>query len=169
MMKCTNCGSENKETDVYCYKCGNLLTIPKVVGTTTVLEEETGPVNPRRRWGTARFDTETVLIVAVRDYDSEPIRVRLSHDQTIGRKHNEFTPDVDLTPYDAYARGVSRQHAVVRRQNDTVVIIDMNSANSTFLNGQRLVPDQPRILRDGDEVRLGQLVLRVTFEDELPT
>ena len=35
--------------------------------------------------------------------------------------------------------------------------------NGTFLNGQRLVPNQPRILRDGDEIRLGHLVLYVRF------
>ena len=40
------------------------------------------------------------------------------------------------------------------------------SANSTYLNGQRLLPSEPRILRDNDELRLGRLVIRVTFARE---
>jgi pSer/pThr/pTyr-binding forkhead associated (FHA) protein len=105
------------------------------------------------------------MLLAVQGYDAHPIRVDLEHDRTLGRADMDFMPDIDLEDFDAFERGVSRQHAVLRRQKDTVVLIDLNSANSTFLNGQRLVADQPRILRDGDEIRLGQLVLRVAFED----
>jgi hypothetical protein len=32
------------------------------------------------------------------------------------------------------------------------------------LNGQRLIADQPRILRDGDEIRLGKLIAHVYFK-----
>jgi pSer/pThr/pTyr-binding forkhead associated (FHA) protein len=130
-----------------------------------MLREETAPVTPKRRWGTARFDVGTILIITPRDYDIPPVKIDLKQDRILGRAHKDYTPDIDLNPLDAYERGVSRQHALLRRQNDTVVVIDMNSANSTFLNGQRLMPDQPRIVRDGDEIRLGQLVLRINFED----
>jgi hypothetical protein len=135
------------------------------MGTTSVIEQDTGPVVQRRRWGTARFDAESIMLLQVQGYDTQPIRVDLSHDKTLGRADQEYAPDINLDNFDAFERGVSRQHAVLRRQRDTVVIVDLNSANSTFLNGQRLVADQPRILRDGDEIRLGQLVLRITFED----
>lgn len=49
------------------------------------------------------------------------------------------------------------------RDHDTVVVSDMGSANSTYLNGQRLMPYEPRILRDNDELRLGRLVIRISF------
>lgn len=165
MVICQNCGAENKVGEVYCYSCGSLLQPISNSGDTSVLKDETGNVNPKRRWGTARFDMESILTLTLRDYDTATIRVILNSDKIIGRLYGDFVPDIDLSPYDAFDRGVSRQHAVLRRQNDTVVVVDLNSANSTFLNGQRLVPDQPRILRDGDELRFGQLVLRVTFED----
>lgn len=165
-IKCQHCGSENPTEEVYCYSCGDLLNpLVNPNDTTSVLRDETAPVTPKRRWGTARFDLETVLTLQARDYDSDPLRVTMHETRIIGRTHKDYTPDVDLGPFDAYDRGVSRQHAMLKFQNDTVVIVDMHSANSTFLNGQRLVPDQPRILRDGDEIRLGQLVLRVSFED----
>jgi pSer/pThr/pTyr-binding forkhead associated (FHA) protein len=59
--------------------------------------------------------------------------------------------------------GVSRNHLTLSRDNDTIFVTDLGSANSTFLNGQRLMPHEPRILRDSDELRLGRLVVRVNF------
>jgi pSer/pThr/pTyr-binding forkhead associated (FHA) protein len=72
-------------------------------------------------------------------------------------------PDIDLTMYQAAEKGVSRRHAVITRRETALNIIDLGTPNGTFLNGQRLVANQPRVLRDGDEVRLGHLVLRITF------
>jgi len=42
--------------------------------------------------------------------------------------------------------------------------LGVGSSNGTFLNGQRLVPNQPRVLRDGDEVRFGKLVAHIYFK-----
>ena len=53
---------------------------------------------------------------------------------------------------------------IIRVDNGALAIVDNNSANGTFLNGHRLVPQQPRILRDGDDIRLGHLTMRVTFQ-----
>lgn len=166
MILCHNCGKANNPDEVYCVTCGTLLRLVDTSDSTSDLSDHsTETVSANRRWGTARFDLDNLLVLTLRDYDAEPIRVDLTSERTIGRTHKDYTPDVDLGPYDAYDRGVSRKHAILRRQSDTIVIIDLNSANSTYLNGQRLVPNQPRILRDGDELRLGQLVLRVSFED----
>ncbi|KAB2855894.1 MAG: FHA domain-containing protein, partial [Anaerolineae bacterium] len=38
------------------------------------------------------------------------------------------------------------------------------SVNGTFLNGQRLIPRQARIVHDGDEMRFGKLALRIYFK-----
>jgi pSer/pThr/pTyr-binding forkhead associated (FHA) protein len=73
-------------------------------------------------------------------------------------------PDFDLTPFGALENGVSRMHATIERSEDTLTIMDMGSANGTHLNGQKLVPNQPRILRDGDEIRLGKLVAHIYFK-----
>jgi pSer/pThr/pTyr-binding forkhead associated (FHA) protein len=42
-------------------------------------------------------------------------------------------------------------------------VIDLCSTNGTYLNGQRLLPQQSRILRDGDELRLGNLAMQVQY------
>jgi FHA domain len=53
---------------------------------------------------------------------------------------------------------VSRRHALIDRSVSAVTITDIGSANGTFVNGVRL--QGPRELLDGDEVRLGAVVLR---------
>ena len=83
----------------------------------------------------------------------------------IGRRDPDtgIIPSVDLTEENAVELGVSRKHAIIVRRDGAVHIADNNSANGTFLNGQRLVADRLRVLRDGDDVRVGKIVLRVTF------
>ncbi len=56
---------------------------------------------------------------------------------------------------------VSRHHAELRRQNEGWLLCDCDSTNGTYLNGRRLT--QPELVRDGDEIHIGQTVL--TFVD----
>jgi hypothetical protein len=72
---------------------------------------------------------------------------------------NEVT--FDLSIYDASEMGVSRRHARLHRTTSIIYITDLKSRNGTFLNGERLLPHQARILRDDDEVQLGRLMFRV--------
>ncbi len=69
----------------------------------------------------------------------------------------------DLTPYNAVRHGVSRHHCLLRRQNDHLLIADLDSLNGTFINGHRLTPRREYILRDGDRLVLGSLHVLVTF------
>jgi pSer/pThr/pTyr-binding forkhead associated (FHA) protein len=72
-------------------------------------------------------------------------------------------PDVALTDEAALTDGVSRLHAKVFCQDNTYYLSDLNSTNSTYLNGQKLVPQQPSRLKDGDEIHLGRYLLRLRF------
>ncbi|MCC7361286.1 MAG: FHA domain-containing protein [Anaerolineales bacterium] len=51
---------------------------------------------------------------------------------------------------------VSRHHAVIKQVPEGYQLTDLNSRNGTYVNTKRLTA--PRLLRDGDEVRLGQFV-----------
>lgn len=53
--------------------------------------------------------------------------------------------------------GVSRQHAAIRRENLDYWIVDLGSANGTFVNDNSLTA--ARVLKHGDRIRLGNLVL----------
>ena len=48
--------------------------------------------------------------------------------------------------------GVSKEHAEVRMAAGQCVIVDLGSANGTFVNDERVTE---RVLQDGDRVRLG--------------
>jgi pSer/pThr/pTyr-binding forkhead associated (FHA) protein len=91
----------------------------------------------------------------------------------VGRKSpgSVVNPDIDLSPYEAEPKGVSRFHASLYRQDNTLVLTDLRSLNHTYINGLRLYPHEVRVLRDGDEVRFGQLTVRVRFRsaEELAT
>jgi pSer/pThr/pTyr-binding forkhead associated (FHA) protein len=56
---------------------------------------------------------------------------------------------------------VSRQHCRFLRQEDQVILQDLESYNGTYLNGQRILGPTP--LRHGDELSMGPVCFRVAF------
>ena len=68
-----------------------------------------------------------------------------------------FRPDLDFGPYGAMRYGVSRRHALVRPGDHLLYLIDQNSTNGTWVNGQRLSPGRDFPMSDGDVVELGAL------------
>ncbi len=73
----------------------------------------------------------------------------------------QLFPDVDLHDWDGAAAGVSRRHLMIRVIGNIVSIEDLESRNSTILNGYRLFPHQQYPLVDNDEVRMGDITLLV--------
>jgi pSer/pThr/pTyr-binding forkhead associated (FHA) protein len=100
--------------------------------------------------------------------DGVPIRILLQDNTrlTMGRPDpaKGFTPHIDLTRFNAEARGVSRMHATLTFRDKRLYLTDQTSRNGTFVAGQRLKPNEPRMLRVGDVIALGRLVIVV----ELP-
>jgi hypothetical protein len=68
-------------------------------------------------------------------------------------------PRNDLVLFD---KKVSRHHAQIRLEGRWPVIYDLRSTNGTFVNGQRVTR---QVLRDGDEIRVGdtKLIFRMTW------
>ena len=52
---------------------------------------------------------------------------------------------------------VSRHHAQIRPDGQGYAIIDLRSVNGTFVNGQRLTGNVPRLLHSGDTFRIGDV------------
>jgi adenylate cyclase len=88
--------------------------------------------------------------------DSRGKTVRLGDETVIGRnaENTLCVPD----------SGVSRQHAVIRRKDTYFVIVDLGSANGTFINKLGLHRHVPQPLYEGDEVLLGPM--RMLFRSE---
>lgn len=165
-MKCPNCGRENKATAALCAYCGKpLMDVSKLQATTKSLDDtDFEDYNPN--WDSARFSAQLNLIISENGEDQVlEFDTRTLSELVIGRIDPETkeVPEVDLTEYGALDKGVSRRHASIVLKDGTLNIIDKDSGNGTFLNGQKLIPEQPRVLRNGDDIRLGRLSMRVEF------
>jgi len=167
MRACKYCNHTNREGMYFCEECGRRLGVSDALASlpTKQLDIEGDNLNIRSTWGTARFEHNSAIILHVRDA-AEPLIISPHDRVVIGRvdASSERTPDVDLTPYKALEFGVSRIHAAIERDDETLVITDLGSANGTHLNGQRLTPEQPRVLRDGDEIHFGKMIVHVYFK-----
>ncbi len=73
--------------------------------------------------------------------------------------------DVDLTPFGAALKGVSRKHIKLTRDHVLIYVTDLGSTNGTLINGQPILPYARRTLRNGDELQLGQLKLKVILAE----
>lgn len=98
----------------------------------------------------------------------EPIMLRPfeDHPLVLGRvdKEGEYQPDVDLRPFGGHQQGISRRHAAITRSGKRIFIEDLGSSNGTHINNVMIDAEEPHQLRDSDEIRLGNLVLRVSFQ-----
>lgn len=70
---------------------------------------------------------------------------------------------LDLTPFDAYKHGVSRQHAAITHHEGSLYMEDLGSTNGTRINGFKLEPRRKYRIRDGDEVEIGHIHTLVQF------
>ena len=165
MKTCPYCAHTNREGVFFCEECGHPFIGDQeaLLATTRLMQQEKATTN-RVAWGTTHFHQNARLVVRIREHP-EALVFQLHDELLIGRSDPQVgtKPDLDLMPYGAVEQGVSRQHAKIQRMDDTLMLVDLESTNGTYLNGQRLQPHQPRMLRDGDEVRLGHLVMHVFF------
>jgi hypothetical protein len=107
-------------------------------------------------WGSLHLlDTGQVLPLSSRN---EFTMGRISEGQPI-------MPDIDLSPYQAYAAGVSRLHAIIKREGARIIFMDLGSANGTYINGKRLSSNVEQVINHGDIIALGKLKMQVLFKD----
>jgi pSer/pThr/pTyr-binding forkhead associated (FHA) protein len=90
------------------------------------------------------------LVTGESDTAAHPI----AHELIVGRGEHADLLLNDVT--------VSRRHASVRQDGHTVVVTDLDSANGTYVNEERVL-DGTRV-EDGDLIRLGAAELRVRIE-----
>lgn len=155
--ECSACGYQNIPGEMFCQKCG--VQLPPVLSPA-----------PPLPWSSEK--TETISEVIPVEHPENPRlvvigkgnEIRLSFQKTeimLGRTDpiSDIYPDIDLTPYDGDRRGISRKHARIYFVPEGIFIEDLGSTNFTFLNRYRLEPGKRYPLHDGDEIRLGLLVL----------
>jgi len=160
MKICPNCSYQNRNGILFCEDCGQDLSSTAVSVTPITTREFVGDKDrgvAKATWGTASLSRSSSVVLQIKDA-KEPIPLDFERSITLGRADETSTtkPGLDLTPYGALEMGVSRKHAIIERTDDVLTLVDMDSSNGTHLNGQRLVAEQPRVIRDGGEIRLGK-------------
>jgi hypothetical protein len=162
-VNCPHCGKPNDLGEILCYSCGQFLTTERGMFATRHFGDELGQMGSEEAFG----PTATLVLVVKDSQEHYRIRPQEKHHEiVIGRSAGgTMKPDVDLTPHQADELGVSRMHLSItyNEKHGTLSATDMESANGTFINGQRLRPEETRVLRHGDEVRLGKLTVMVYF------
>lgn len=71
--------------------------------------------------------------------------------------------DIDLTAQEPVDQiWCSRNHAALVADGASVYVEDLNSLNGTWVNGQKVLPGQPRVLKPGDVVQIGTVQMKFT-------
>ncbi len=169
MIVCSNCKHTNMSGAVFCAECGAQLAVEDSLTTQNIatgqVEQALGksdtvsPPSPAsvvlNDWVTLHLmDTGKMLPLANRN------------EFTLGRtsEGQPIMPDIDFSPYQAYACGVSRLHAVIKRDASRAVLVDLGSSNGTYVNGKRLAPNTEHVLNNGDVIALGKLKMQVLLK-----
>ncbi len=165
---CPTCGSANPAGESFCSNCGaNLSAAPAVAPVQPpVFQPPAAPPVQMNQPSLASAPAAPAQVVVESDNTSFDLAVILAskkeQEALIGREDavSNIFPDIDLTPHNGEDGGVGRRHAVIRYSGGQYMIEDLNSINFTFVNKQKIAPRTPTALRDGDEIRLGRVVLR---------
>jgi len=167
MIKCPNCQAKYPENALFCDECGAYLlrddqkeTIAMVVAKATWMDRGEMSEFPGER-GTFPLGLRLTIPDSGRNLEV-PLTKRLN----IGRldpASNSF-PEIDLTNDGGLEKGVSRRHVQITRRGDKVFVEDLGSMNGTSLNLKKLAPYLPQLLKSGDKLQLGRLMLQVSFK-----
>ena len=65
------------------------------------------------------------------------------------------------------SESVSRKHCILVLRENRLLIQDLKSRNGTYVNDKRLPADKAKVLKGGDELRIGKLKFEVLIEHGL--
>ena len=116
----------------------------------------------KTNWGTAHLGSHERITLHIGGATAKPVHFCLTRPLVFGRFAGD-DPDIhiNLQAYTAIEKGVSREHASLTLIANTVMLTDLESANGTFLNGHQLSPNKHYVVRNGSEIRLGQLAIYI--------
>lgn len=117
----------------------------------------------RERWLRQEMDSFWRIALVSFDLAHPIIGADLYGNITIGRSGDGVFPDLDLSAYEASAYGVSREHALLKIDADNLSLMDLSSTNGTRLNGARLDPETPHVLKGNDIIIFGGLQFQIRF------
>lgn len=116
-----------------------------------------------RAIGTGKLGDKTEIMFLI----GEDIKRFLLTEQTswlLGRFENTDHPNqIDLNPYEAHNKGVSRLHMQLHIQDEQLFATDLNSSNGSFINDVRLKPNKATFVMNGAILLLGAFPIQIVF------
>ncbi len=151
-------GHENPDGSLFCDECGEQLD-PQSASSSAASTPVAAPAATAVSAPPAAPATAPKLVV---EADGQTFDLAGKSEILIGREDpiSNIYPDVDLTPHGGEEGGVSRLHAKIFLQGSQYMVEDENSTNFTFVNKQKLAPKTPTPINNGDELRLGRVVMK---------
>lgn len=179
---CPNCGASVIAGQAFCDECGAPL-LPPAVGAATLVpvpdQQQYPPPQPVAAAAAAASTAPAPPPAApppsgLRSLSAVQVHIpqrgvalALSDmpQAIVGRADpvSQSFPDIDLTPYGGLEQGVGRRHVRLYVDRGVLYIDDLQSTNGTFVNGTKLIPGTPRALQAGDDVRLGNMPVRIQW------
>lgn len=108
--------------------------------------------------------TAQLLIIGTSELEQPAFRLE-KEENLVGRRdpQSNIFPEVDLSKYDPQTK-ISRRHARIWREGNEFMVEDLGSSNGTYImpvvsDTVRLQPRQPKLLTNGDKIRLGDTTL----------
>jgi len=150
-------GHENPDGSMFCDECGERLD-PAAAGAPVAVASPP-PAMPSPMQSAPSMPAAAPKLVV--DGDSATFDLTGKSEWVIGREDpvSNIFPDIDLTPHGGEDGGVSRLHAKLYIQGNQYLVEDQNSTNFTFVNRQKLAPKTPTPVKDGDEIKMGRVVM----------
>ncbi|HLC34003.1 MAG TPA: FHA domain-containing protein [Anaerolineales bacterium] len=164
MITCQRCKASLFLGTLFCPECGLMVDEDAASPTVSLPVDEVEEITtkPRQTQGPAMLTRQDSIAVRVMG-STVAIPLRGQQDYILGRAEatQAILPDIDLNRYGAHEKGVSRLHCHLRYEGDSLMVVDLGSANGTFLNGTRLTPERPMPLSENDTISLGSLKVQV--------
>ena len=167
MILCPNCQHHEVSGALFCSDCGTQLVFPESLSTQAIYRSQSDTtlgISTRQPNFPAPAQTAVDALVSLLLLESGQIMPLTGRTEfTIGRvaEGQPILPDVDLSPYEAYAQGVSRLHAVLKIKPDAIVLMDLGSSNGSRVNGQKIPPNVDFILKHADVISLGKFKIQL--------
>src|SRR5690348_758925 len=60
---------------------------------------------------------------------------------------------------------ISREHAIIRTQGEEFTLVDLQSANGSFVNGNRITGECR--MTEEDSIQIGKYILKLKLEEEI--
>lgn len=167
---CPICKNKNERKAITCGYCGALLDgtrTDRVATTRNTDGLSMAPIKiPESFIDYALIPKNGVAIYAAGA--SKPSYLHIDKELIIGREEGETSETfLDLSELDSFNMGVSRRHAVIRRVETGYEVIDLSSTNGSWLNNERLVPNNPYKLESGAQLRFGLLQILIIYHSGL--